>query len=119
MNKQGKVWGMTQCLFNTNNVEIHRIETKPNSYCSKHKHEAKYNAFYVESGKIVVKVWKNDYNLIDKTILKAGEMTTVKPGEFHMFYSEEDSVVYEIYWAESSPNDIVREGCGGLGNPWN
>lgn len=118
MQKQGKVWGSTQCLFDTNNVEIHRIETNANSYCSKHKHNCKYNAFYVESGKITVKVWKNDYDLVDKTTVVTGEMTTVKPGDYHMFYADEDSVVYEIYWAESSANDIVRENCGGVGYPW-
>ena len=38
-NIQGKIWGKTQALFNKNNVQIHRIETKKGGYCSKHKHE--------------------------------------------------------------------------------
>lgn len=113
-NKQGKVWGSTECLFFKNNVEIHRIETKKKGYCSKHKHEHKYNAFYVESGKISVKVWKNDYDLIDETIIEAGQMTTVKPGEYHLFESLEDSVVLEIYWVELLGDDIQRENVGGI-----
>lgn len=113
MNKQGKVWGNTQRLFMKNNVEIHRIETNAGGFCSKHQHKHKYNAFYVESGEIEIEVWKNDYDLIDKTIVKTGEMTTVKPGEFHRFRSVKDSVVLEIYWVELLADDIERENVGG------
>lgn len=113
MIKQGKVWGSTQELFFKNNVEIHRIETKKGGFCSKHKHRHKYNAFFVESGSIKVKVWKNDYDLVDEITLSKGDMTTVKPGEFHLFESVEDSVVYEIYWVELLKDDIDRETVGG------
>jgi quercetin dioxygenase-like cupin family protein len=110
---QGKVWGSTQSLFNKNNVEFHRIETKKNGYCSKHKHEFKYNAFFVESGKLKIKVWKKDYDLIDETIVEAGQMTIVSPQEFHTFEALEDTVAFEFYWVEINPNDIVRENVGG------
>ena len=114
MHKQGKVWGETRPLFNKNNVEIHRIETKKGGYCSKHKHEFKYNSFYVERGKLEITAWKNDYDLVDKTILVDGEATTVPPGEYHTFKALEDSVCYEIYWVEISDKDIVRENSGGF-----
>lgn len=113
MNTQGKIWGNTAELFNKNNVEIHRIETNKGGFCSKHKHEHKYNAFFVERGKLLVTVWKNDYNLIDQTIIGDQQMTIVKPGEFHKFESLEDTIAYEIYWVELSSSDIVRENCGG------
>lgn len=111
--KSGKVWGETAMIFGKNNVSIHRIETKEDSWCSTHKHEHKYNMFFVESGSIEVHVWKNDYDLVDVTVLRVGEMTTVKPGEFHKFVSTENSVVYEIYWTELDENDIVRKDSGG------
>ena len=60
MNKQGKIWGETSPIFNKNNVEIHRIEIKKGGYCSKHKHEHKFNAFFVEKGKLQISVWKNN-----------------------------------------------------------
>ena len=109
LHKQGKVWGTTQPLFNKNNVEIHRIETNKGGYCSKHKHQYKYNCFYVEKGKLKITAWKNDYNLVDITILSTGEATTVPPGEHHVFEALEDSVCYEIYWVEISESDIIRE----------
>tara|TARA_Y100000361_G_C10912254_1_gene214593 strand:- start:101 stop:463 length:363 start_codon:yes stop_codon:yes gene_type:complete len=113
LHKQGKVWGVTQPLFNKNNVEIHRIETKKGGFCSKHKHQFKHNCFYVESGKLKVTAWKNDYDLVDVTILNTGEATTVPPQEYHIFEALEDSICYEIYWVEINKNDIVRENHGG------
>lgn len=112
--KQGKIWGSTQCLFSTNNVEVHRIEIHNKGYCSKHKHNTKYNAFFIESGRLTITAWKNDYDLVDITELEDGEMTTVKPGEYHMFEATEPTIAYEIYWSESTPDDIVRETCGGI-----
>ena len=113
MNKQGKVWGYTVPLFEKNNVEIHRLECHAGTFCSEHKHEHKYNMFLVESGKIEVDIWKTDYDLVDKTILKAGQRTVVKPGDYHQFRCIEDAVVYEIYWVELLHSDIVRRSVGG------
>lgn len=114
MNKNGKVWGSTRLLFQESNVEIHRICIRAGTHCSRHKHEHKFNAFYVERGRIKVEVWKNDYDLLDSTELGPDEMTTVAPGEYHRFVGVEESVVYEIYWVSLDPGDIVRDGVGGL-----
>ena len=111
--KQGKVWGTTQLLFFQNNVELHRISANAGGYSSKHVHEHKFNAFYIESGKLKITVWKNDYDLVDETIITASQTTVVPPGEYHMFEALEDTIAYEIYWVELPEKDIVREGCGG------
>ena len=113
MNIQGKIWGSTQSLFLKNNVEIHRIEVNEGGYCSKHKHDHKYNAFFVEKGQLKIIIWKNDYDLIDETIISDKQMSVIKPQEYHKFIALEDTVAYEIYWTELDSNDIVRENCGG------
>lgn len=113
MNIQGKVWGQTQTLFLKNNVEIHRIEANKGGYCSKHKHEHKYNAFFVERGQLKITIWKNDYDLVDETIISEKEMSIVSPNEYHKFEAIEDTVAYEIYWTTIDTQDIVRESCGG------
>ncbi len=115
MNIQGKVWGLTQHLFAHNDVSIHRVEIKAGGFCSKHKHEHKWNAFFIESGELEVAVWKNDYDLTDKTLLKAGEITKVPPGEFHKFHntSTNTCIAYEIYWSQLDEGDIVRVDVGG------
>ena len=114
MNKQGKVWGFTSEIFNKNNVEVHRIVGNSKGYCSKHKHDHKFNMFFVESGSIIIQVWKNNYNLIDETTLKEGESCVVSPGEYHKFLINKDCIAYEFYWVEIDSKDIVREKVGGV-----
>ena len=114
-NVQGKGWGETRPLFCKNNVEIHRIEAKKGGFCSKHKHEFKYNAFFVEKGSLKITTWKHDYDLGDEPEVTDGQITTCKPNEYHMFEAIEDTTALEIYWVELNEKDIVRENCGGIG----
>lgn len=48
--------------------------------------------FFVESGKLLIRVWQNDYDLVDETVLGPGEYTKVKPGVQHQFECLEDAV---------------------------
>ena len=72
MKTQGKVWGLTQEIFKNHNFELHRIEAKKGGYCSVHKHLHKFNAFYIEKGKLKITVYETDYDLIDETIISTG-----------------------------------------------
>lgn len=114
----GKAWGSTEVLLLTALIEIHRLKIKPNSRCSLHKHEFKWNAFHVTSGKLKIEVHKNDYNLVDTTELGPGDLTTVRPGEFHRFITGDEPVeAIEIYYPETLSSDIVRKDCGGAVAP--
>ena len=113
MKIQGKVWGKTQDIFKNSNFEIHRIEARKDGFCSKHKHSHKYNAFFIEKGKLKIIVYETDYDLVDETIISTGEMAVVKPGVFHRFEALEDTVCYEIYWVQLDHYDIDREDVGG------
>lgn len=113
MNKQGKIWGETVELFSKNNVSIHRISVKKDHFCSKHKHDFKYNAFYVESGKLKIQHWQTDYDLIDETIISAGDICYIPPKHYHKFIALENTIAYEIYYVELLDNDIQRIDCGG------
>ena len=115
MNIQGKIWGNTSIIFSNNNVEIHRINCIKGGYCSKHKHISKYNMFFVERGSLEISVWKNDYDLVDKTVIVAQQNCVVEPGEYHTFRClEDDTVAFEIYWVEIDKNDIERKSVGGV-----
>lgn len=110
---QGKVWGQTQLLFDKNNVEIHRIVGKIGGFCSKHKHEHKFNMFYVERGELVIHTWMA-YGLVDTTTLQAGDSCVVPPNTPHMFtVMQDNTVAFEVYWVELDTKDIVRENVGG------
>lgn len=108
----GKVWGSTQQIVANGVLELHRIVATAGSRCSMHRHKHKWNGFVVESGLLRIVVRKEGYNLIDTTILKAGDYTQVAPGEFHRFEALEDTVAYEIYWAQFDHDDIEREDVG-------
>lgn len=111
--KSGKVWGETRPIWEGNNVALHRIEIKKGGYSSRHLHEHKFNLFFVESGTLEIAVWKKDYDLCDRTILHAGEMTIVEPGEFHRFEAWADTVAFELYWTKLADQDIQRDDSGG------
>ena len=118
INKSGKIWGMTELLISHPTFEIHRIEANKSGFCSKHKHEYRYNMFYVESGKMLIRVWQNDYDLCDTTILEPGDQISVPPNIMHQFEALEDTIAFEIYYVERlDKKDIVRESVGGTRNP--
>lgn len=114
MRKSGKVWGSTVLIHANSALEFHRIEIAKDGYCSKHMHEFKWNGFYVESGHLIVKVFQKDYALVDETHLEPGDFMQVRPGLFHSFHAAEDTVAFELYWAEFDHTDIVRETVGGM-----
>jgi len=115
MDISGKVWGCTSKLFSKNNVEIFRIVGKTGGKSSMHKHSHKYSMFFVEKGRIKVVIEKNDYDLVDETILEPHQSMTIKPEEYHRFeVLDNDSICYEIYWTELDTNDIIRRDCGSL-----
>ena len=110
--KAGKVWGATELIHANGVLEFHRINFNAGFKCSEHAHEFKWNGFFVESGKMIVRVWQDDQGLVDETILEAGDFTQVKPGKIHQFEGLEDGVAFELYWAEFNHDDIVRRTAG-------
>lgn len=113
--KAGKIWGTTEQLLVTPLIELHRIHINPEMVCSMHKHQYKWNLFYVIEGKLAIDVEKNNYDLTDTTILEAGEWTSVPPNEYHRFRSLDVPVVaLEVYYLEPLATDIVRKNVGGI-----
>ena len=113
---EGKVWGTTEPLIVNSSLEVHRITVMKGGYCSLHKHQSKYNAFYVMTGKLIIERHKKDYDLKDITRLESNEFTIVPPGEYHKFEAVYVTTALEMYWSELNHNDIIRNGVGGLIN---
>lgn len=116
MLRSGKIWGQTEQIIANSSLEFHRIEVKKGGKCSIHCHEFKFNFFYVETGKLLIRTWKQNYDLIDETILEAGDYTEVKPPEYHQFEALEDTIAFEIYFAHFSHDDIKRKSVGSIEN---
>jgi quercetin dioxygenase-like cupin family protein len=110
---EGKVWGTTIPLIQRPQLEVHSIFINTGGYCSKHRHQSKINAFYVEEGELEIHRWK-DYDLVDVTVLYTEDVSIVPAGEYHMFKARRDTKALEIYWSELSLNDIQREIVGGV-----
>ena len=111
--KSGKIWGSTELVHANGVLEFHRIEYRAGYKCSEHWHKTKWNGFFVESGRMLVRVWQDDQDgLVDETVLEAGDFTQVKPGKVHQFEGLEDGVAFELYWAEFDHNDIERRTIG-------
>lgn len=110
MEKAGKVWGITKKIHANANMEFHRIEINKGGVCSKHLHQFKYNGFFVEKGKLLVRTWKSNSSLVDTVILTDGDWHVVKPGEYHQFEALDDTIAFELYWAGPlDGEDIFRE----------
>ena len=120
----GKVWGSTATIFETPTMALHRLVINQGFQCSHHAHAHKFNGFYVERGILEIHVAKNNYNLVDVTVLKAGDHMIVKPGEYHHFVcptpstdnlaaSYSPTIAYEAYWPELLSEDIIRQNVGG------
>ena len=110
--KHGKVWGSTTEIRKTENFSLHRLFINAGGVCSKHKHNYKFNGFFVESGKLLIRTWKDDQDLIDETILTDLDYTEVAPPEYHQFEALEDTVCYEFYYNHQIFEDIIRENRG-------
>lgn len=113
--KRGKVWGETATVCASPFVHIERISILPNAKCSDHEHKFRPNGFHVFSGVLTIVVAKNDYALVDKTVLRAGESTVVDPTEFHYFETGPEGAE-AIEWYTPQPldaGDIRRRNVGG------
>lgn len=110
--KAGKVWGETEQIIANGSVEMHRVSINKGAMCSQHMHQSKWNGFYVITGALIVRVWKNDYDLTDETIIRAGEFCQVRPGEYHQFEALADTDAIELYWTALDTGDIVRRSVG-------
>ncbi len=109
---QVKAWGTTELIFKNDNFEVHRIAINGGGYCSRHMHRFKYNMFFVETGKVMIRVFNAEN--IDTTIICTNEKTIVAPGIEHQFEAESNSTVYEIYYTEPIGDDIIRMTVGGM-----
>jgi mannose-6-phosphate isomerase-like protein (cupin superfamily) len=102
-----KRWGSTEVLTDTPFCEVHRIVVFPRQTCSRHIHEYKNNAFYVEEGTLVI--WMEDGDEWAEVTLLRGDYLNVPPGVEHQFETRAHAcIAFEIYYPDGCKPDIVR-----------
>ena len=118
--RQGKNWGYTTEFFRNAMVSTHHLEIKKDGYCSEHKHEHKFNVFYVISGKLEVIIYRENPkhtmmpDIEDMTVLTEGQTTAIPPGFWHRFRALEDTECIEVYQVLLVGEDIERRAEGGI-----
>jgi cupin fold WbuC family metalloprotein len=113
-----KVWGQTRCLVRGHGFEVHYLQIKPGGYCSRHRHKAKWNQFFIISGRLRVPFFRPDGEVDHHYELSAGAILSVPPGVLHRFEAVESTEVIETYWTDPvNPNDIERLDEGGISTP--
>lgn len=112
--RQGKEWGYTTEFFRNAIVSAYHLEIRQGGFCSEHRHEHKYNVFYVLSGKLEITIFREDPKAEDITVLTAGQSSAIPPGLWHKFRGLEETECIEIYQVLLIDPDIERRTQGGL-----
>lgn len=114
-----KIWGQTRCLARGHGFEVHELNIRRGGYCSRHKHSAKWNQFFVLSGTLGVRYYDPTGDEDEMHNLGRDCSLLVPPGQLHRFESHLSDVhCMEIYWTDPvDPDDIQRLDEGGVFKP--
>ena len=89
-------------------AEVSVLELQPNRRCSWHRHQAKFNLFFVLSGTLYIKTPEGLAEVKEKQIF------TTRPGEWHEFQThDEPATIIEVMYVKYDSEDIERETIGG------
>jgi mannose-6-phosphate isomerase-like protein (cupin superfamily) len=106
--RQGKNWGYTTAFFETSTASAHHLSIRKGGYCSKHRHDHKFNLFYVLSGLLELTIWREN-DVLDITVIEPGQVSGVPPGFWHRFKALEPTEAVEVYEVLLIEPDIERE----------
>ena len=110
-NRIAKVWGVRDRVHLSKQCEIDLLTLLPNSQCSVHLHNKKFNKFIVVQGVVTIRTAFGDIKL------KQGERIVVEPPLIHQFKTNNNmAVVLEIAYVDKEwidSDDIVRLVQGG------
>ena len=116
---EDKVWGKVAHIFDLNSSVSLLVVNK--GFCSSiHKHEHRWNHFFIISGILKINFFRWVGDLIEpwyNRVILTGESIKVRPGVVHQFEVVESGRVVEAYWTtdgtEVNLDDIVRYSQGG------
>jgi len=103
-----KTWGEKWNIFENDTCEVSILKLQPQQRCSWHRHQAKFNLFYVIGGTLYI---KTDWGVSE---VRQGEIFTTKPGEWHEFQThDDDALIIEVMYVQYEAGDIERDKLGG------
>ncbi len=116
MERTRKIWGERVLLRKDSTHANSLLSIDPGMECSWHRHQAKFNLFYVISGKVGIVTEEPGLGK-QETSLTAGQCFTTKPGQWHKFVAYEHSLVIEEMYVDYDEGDIERQTTGGYRSP--
>lgn len=108
MERTHKTWGEKWNIFQNDLCEASILYLKPGQRCSWHRHQTKFNQFFVIEGELFI---KTDWGT---TKIDKGQIFTTRPGEYHEFQTHNKAcIAQEIMYVKYDPADIERKKLGG------
>lgn len=99
-----KPWGTTETLYRDGRLEFDRITVNPGGFCSRHFHQYKSNAFWVQDGVLAIYIAGRD-----TVYAGAGtDVVTVPAGCIHQFVAMSYVEAVELYRA--TPDHAIQAG---------
>jgi mannose-6-phosphate isomerase-like protein (cupin superfamily) len=92
-----KGWGREVWLVNNDQYCGKILEIDKGKHCSLHYHKLKRESFYLESGKLIVRIKQSlDSNVVEEFQMDVGECMDVEPGTVHQLEAVEDTKLFEF-----------------------
>ena len=92
-----KGWGKELWIANTNLYCGKKLILKRDKQCSIHYHKAKDETFFVQSGKVRLDLYPEDYpGKEDSLVMMSGDSFHIAPNLPHRFFGLEDSEIFEF-----------------------
>ena len=108
MERTYKTWGEKWNIFCNDLCEVSVLKLESHQRCSWHRHQTKYNLFWVISGELRI---KTEWGI---AIVEHNQAFTTRPGEWHEFQTHDlPTWVIEVMYVHYDPEDIERERLGG------
>jgi mannose-6-phosphate isomerase-like protein (cupin superfamily) len=108
MERTMKTWGEKKNIFQNDLCEVSVLDLVPNQRCSWHRHQTKFNTFYVIEGELFI---KTEWGVAQ---LLPGQDFTTRPMEWHEFQTSKlPCKVIEVMYTQYDAEDIERETLGG------
>jgi len=115
---ESSIWGTWVRVYCDACVELRILQIQKGGFSSPHCHHTKANVFHVARGRVKLRMWVQDDQVVEHLAAPEGQPPCVPAGVMHQFHALEDSVVYEISVAESGrvmdPDEIERHGPSGV-----
>lgn len=107
LQREQKLWGERWLLRTSSTNALSFLKISKGHRCSRHSHTAKYNLFFVITGRLGILTDEGE------TILEAEDHLLIPPGVVHEFRAYDDTLAIEDMFVEYHEEDIDREDAGG------